>query len=86
MPKPPNPPPKKNHPPPLARKSPAPRVSGACRAGLISWCAHALQEGFAGDEPLFVCGTHARMTLEWVFRRLERCRIRRHGERKGTLR
>ena len=53
---------------------------------MIPWCAQAPQDSCAGDQPLFAGATRARMTLEWVFRRLVRCQIRRHGEVKGAQR
>ena len=53
---------------------------------MMPWSAHALQEGRARDQPLFSGASHARMTLEWVPRRLVRFHIRRHGENKGAWR
>ena len=53
---------------------------------MVPWSAQALQEGCARDQPLVLGASHAHMTLEWVFRRLVQCQIRRHGENKGTWR
>ena len=66
---------------PLGRTSVAAR-----KATMVPCSAQALQEGCARDQPLFSGATHAHTTLEWVFRRLVRCQIRRHGEKKGTWR
>ena len=76
--------PPQTNPPPVAPKSPGPRVSGRPQGTGDPWSAQVLQEGCAGDQPLFAGGMHAHMTLEWVFRRLVRCHICRHGEGKGT--
>ena len=53
---------------------------------MVPWSARALQEGCTRHQPLFWDASHAHITLEWVFRRLVGCPIRRHGENKGTWR
>ena len=67
-------------------KALGPGSAAARKAEVIPWSAQAPQEGCALDQPLFAGSTHAHMTLEWVLRRLVRCQICRHGERKGTWR
>ena len=58
--------------------------AATCKAAMVPWSARALEKGFARDQPLFAGTAQAPMTLEWVFRQLVRCRIRRHGEKEGT--
>ena len=73
-------------PPLVAPKSPRPLFCGHRQGCTGPWCARALQEGCARDQPLSVGTSHAHMTLEWVFHCLVRCQIRPHGESKGTWR
>ena len=62
----------------MATQSPLPSTFSLPPPTLVSpkvipWPAQALQEGCAGDQPLFAGTAHAHMTLEWVFHRLVRC-------------
>ena len=84
-PTPPNPPSKLTLPKWLL-KALGPTSAAARKATLVPWPEQALQEGCARDRPLFAGGSHAHMTLDWVFRRLVRCQSRRHGKNKGTWR
>ena len=84
-PPPPNPPHQTN-PPPVAPKSPGAHFCGCLQGRTGAVVGTGLQEGCARDQPLFAGALHAHMTLDWVFRRLVRCQIRRHGENKGTWR
>ena len=67
-------------------KALGPSSAATCKVAVIPWCVQVLQEGRAGDQPVFAGATHTHMTLEWVFRRRVRCQIRRQGETKGTWR
>ena len=46
-------PPKDPPPPPVASQSPGPPICPARKAGPIPWSAQVLQEGCAGDQPVF---------------------------------
>ena len=58
-------------------KALGPTSAAARKAALVPWSAQALQEGCGRYQPLFAGVSHAHMTLEWVFRRLVCCQIRR---------
>ena len=80
-----------NHPPPLPQwllKALGPQSATARKAGLIHWSAQVLEQGCAGDQPVFFSPPpppHSHMTVMWIFRRLIRCLIRRkEGEHRGT--
>ena len=70
--------------PQLLLKALEPTTSTARKAVGVPWSALALQQGCAGDQPLFVGASHAHMTPQWVFWRLVRCLIRRLGDGKGA--
>ena len=63
-----------------------PTSAAAHKAAMVPWSAHALQEAWARDQPLFSGASDAHMTLEWVYCRLVLCTIRRGGKNKGTWR
>ena len=75
-------------PPPLPQwllKAVGPQSATARKAGPIPWSAQVLEQGCAGDQPVFSSPAHSHMTVMWIFRRLLRCLIRRReGEHRGT--
>ena len=74
--------------PPLPQwllKARGPQSATARKAGPIPWSAHVLQEGCAGDQPVFSSPPHSHMTVMWIFRRLIQCLIcRNEGKHGGT--
>ena len=74
--------------PPLPQwlpKALGPQSATARKAGPIPLSAQVLQEGCAGDQPVFSSSPHSHMTVVWIFRRSIRCLIRRKkGEHRGT--
>ena len=75
-------------PPPLPHwllKALGPQSATTRKAGAIPWLAQVLEQGCAGDQPVFSSPTHSHMTIMWIFRRLIRCLIRRkEGDHRGT--
>ena len=76
------------HPPPLPQwllKALGPQSATARKAGPIPWSAQVLEQGCAGEQPVFSSPPHSHMTIMWIFKRLVRCFIRRkEGEHRGT--
>ena len=76
------------HPPPLPQwllKALGPRSATARKVGAIPCSAQVLEQGCAGDQPVFSSPAHSHMKVMWIFRRLIRCLIRRReGEDRGT--
>ena len=75
-------------PPPLPQwllKALGPQPATARKAGAIALSAQVLEQGCAGDQPVFSPPAHSHMTIMWIFRRLIRCLIRwKDGEHRGT--
>ena len=76
-------------PPPLLPQwllnAPGPQSATARKVGAIPWSAQVLEQGSAGDQPVFASTAHSHMTIMWIFRRLIRCLIRRKERgRRGT--
>ena len=73
-------------PPPLAPlASQSPQSATARKAGVIPWSAQVLEQGCAGDQPVFCSPAHSHMRVMWIFRRLFWCLIRqREEEHRGT--
>ena len=76
------------HPHPLPQwllNGPGPQSATTRKAGAIPWSAQVLEQGCAGDQPVFSSPPHSHMTVMWIFRRLIQCLIRRReGEHRGT--
>ena len=64
-------------PSPVASQSPRPQVRHRPEAGPIPYSARVLEQGCAGDQPVFSSRPHSHMTVIWIFRSLIRCLIRR---------
>ena len=74
--------------PPLPQcllKALGPQSPTTRKAGAIPWLAQVLEQGCAGDQPVFYSPAHSNLTVMWIFRMLIRCLIRRkEGEHRGA--
>ena len=55
--------------PPWLLKALGPQSASARKAGPIPWSAQVLEEGCAGDQPVFFSPPHSHMTVMSIFRR-----------------
>ena len=70
---------------PVAPQALGPQSASAPKAGAIPWLAQVLEQGCAGDQPVFSYPAHSHMIAMCILRRSIRCLIRwKKEEHRGT--